>query len=146
MERYDCNLLIIGVPFILKAGKALRERKAEIRIQFKQITNRLFEKSAINELVMRMQPDEAIYLKMLLKMPGDGFEMQISELDLTYKHRHKEYTVQDAYEKLILDVINGSHINFVRSDELEESWKIFTPLIKRLEKSKIVPYPYIFGR
>lgn len=51
----------------------------------------------------------------------------------------------DAYERLILDVFLGSQINFVRSDELAEAWRIFTPLLHKIEKEKIRPIPYVYG-
>lgn len=62
-----------GVPFILKAGKALDERKAEIRVQFKSVAAELFGNdpdTTRNELVIRLQPNEAIYMKMNMKLPG----------------------------------------------------------------------------
>ena len=52
----------------------------------------------------------------------------------------------DAYERLILDVFLGSQIHFVRSDELAEAWRIFTPLLHKIENEKIQPIPYIYGR
>jgi glucose-6-phosphate 1-dehydrogenase len=52
----------------------------------------------------------------------------------------------DAYERLILDVFLGSQINFVRSDELAEAWRIFTPLLHKIEKEGIKPLPYVYGR
>ena len=51
----------------------------------------------------------------------------------------------DAYERLILDVFIGSRVNFVRSDELAEAWRIFTPLLHRIEKEKVYPIPYQYG-
>ncbi|KII68737.1 Glucose-6-phosphate 1-dehydrogenase [Thelohanellus kitauei] len=116
--------------------RALKEKSAEVRVQFKPISNGLFEKSAINELVIKMQPDE---------LPGEGFNLHITELDLTYKDRHKDFQIHDAYVKLIMDIINGTQVHFVRSDEVEEAWKIFTPVLKNLEDSKIQPIPYVFG-
>ena len=52
----------------------------------------------------------------------------------------------DAYERLILDVFLGSQTNFVRSDELAEAWRIFTPILHKIENAKIKPIPYKFGR
>jgi glucose-6-phosphate 1-dehydrogenase len=104
-ERWD------GVPFILKCGKgsittasivlllllllislslALNERKAEIRIQFKDVPGNIFSgKVSRNELVIRVQPDEAMYTKVLTKKPGMHFDPLETELDLTYKLRYK---------------------------------------------------------
>jgi len=82
-ERWD------GVPFILKCGKALNERKAEVRVQFKDVPGDIFNgKSRRNELVIRLQPNEAMYVKTMTKQPGMSFEPLESELDLTYKSRY----------------------------------------------------------
>eukprot|EP00455_Lapot_gusevi_P031099 TRINITY_DN3359_c0_g1_i2.p1 TRINITY_DN3359_c0_g1~~TRINITY_DN3359_c0_g1_i2.p1 ORF type:complete len:545 (-),score=173.34 TRINITY_DN3359_c0_g1_i2:97-1731(-) len=134
-----------GVPFILKCGKGLNERKAEVRIRFKSVPGRLYrDRAPPNELVLRVQPDEAIYLKLVTKKPGLSTSLLQSELDLTYKSRG--YPVQyDAYERLILDAIRGDHYLFVRTDELEWSWRIFTPVLHRLESERIQPFIYPFG-
>ncbi|UYV66389.1 G6PD [Cordylochernes scorpioides] len=79
-----------GVPFFLRCGKALNERKAEIRLQFKDVVGDIFEGSCKrNELVMRVQPGEAIYLKMMTKIPATAFKMEESEMELTYNDRYK---------------------------------------------------------
>lgn len=136
-----------GVPFILRCGKALNERKAEVRIQFKDVAGDIFPAGEVkrNELVIRVQPDEAVYLKMMTKSPGMTFGCEETELDLSYKSRYKDSKLPDAYERLILDVFTGSQIHFVRSDELYEAWRIFTPLLHKIEKEKPKPIPYKYG-
>jgi len=134
-----------GVPFILKCGKALNERKAEIRIQFKKSPAPLFLGQPPNELVIRVQPDEAIYVKLNQKTPGLSSTLTQSELDLTYKSRFEKTRLPDAYERLIYDVVRGDHNLFVRSDELEAAWKIFTPVLHKIDEGKIEPTLYPFG-
>jgi glucose-6-phosphate 1-dehydrogenase len=134
-----------GVPFILKCGKALRERKAEIRIQFKEKVPRLFNKVYRNELVMRVQPDMSIYIKTNLKQPGLSNTTTMGELDMTYSEAFADAYLPDAYERLILDVLMGHSENFVRDDELHVAWKIFTPLLQRIDTEGIVPIKYPFG-
>ncbi|UXI22214.1 hypothetical protein NH340_JMT08157 [Sarcoptes scabiei] len=135
-----------GVPFVLRCGKALNERKTEIRIQFREVSGDIFDKQCRrNELVIRVQPEEAIYIKMMTKAPGISFHLEETELDLTYKNRYKDVILPDAYERLILDVFIGSQMHFVRTDELNEAWRIFTPLLEEIEKKKIVPLPYNRG-
>ncbi|CAF1175747.1 unnamed protein product [Adineta steineri] len=145
-----------GVPFILRAGKALNEKKAEIRIQFRSTPGGMFDddnhgsdpngKLARDELVIRVQPNEAIYLKLNTKRPGEmGFSIEETELDLTYGNRYKGVKLPDAYERLILDVFMGSKINFVRSDELEQAWRIVDPILEEIDKKKIPVIPYTFG-
>lgn len=139
-ERWD------GVPFILRCGKALNERKAEVRIQYKDVPGDIFGgKPKRNELVIRVQPGEALYVKMMTKTPGITFDMEETELDLTYGSRYKEVKLPDAYERLILDVFCGSQMHFVRSDELSEAWRIFTPLLHDIEEKKPAPIPYVYG-
>lgn len=72
-------------------------------------------------------------------------ETVISELDLTYHRRFSDLIIPDAYESLILDVLKGDHSNFVRNDELDAAWKIFTPILHQIDKEKIKPHPYAFG-
>jgi len=138
-----------GVPFIMKAGKALNDRKAEIRIQFKETPALAMmfpnQEFARNELVMRIQPDEAIYLKCSMKAPGLRTTPMTSELDLSYKARYADHYNPDAYTRLILDVLRGKEATFVRSDELMESWRIWTPLLQALDEQKVKPIPYKFG-
>lgn len=136
-----------GIPFILKCGKALNQKKTEIRVQFKLPVNNLFSDLSPNELVMRVSPDEAVYLKMSTKQPGLEGGIRHTELNLSYKDRFKEEAkdLPDAYERLINDVYRGDHNLFVRNDELEAAWNIFTPILHRLEKEKIKPITYQFG-
>jgi glucose-6-phosphate 1-dehydrogenase len=138
-----------GVPFILKAGKALDERKAEIRIQFKKAPGAegMFGGQHIpsNELVLRLQPNEAIYMKTNVKSPGLKTIPVASELNLSYEERYVNSEIFDAYTRLILEVIRGRQATFVRDDELKAAWAIFTPLLHQIEKEKIRPILYEYG-
>ncbi|CAG8452918.1 3726_t:CDS:2 [Acaulospora colombiana] len=134
-----------GVPFILKCGKALNEQKTEIRVQFQDVPGNVFKDAPRNELVIRVQPGEAVYMKMTNKLPGLSMETVISELDLTYHRRFSDFKIPDAYEALILDVLKGDHSNFVRNDELDAAWKIFTPVLHQIDNEKIKPIPYAYG-
>jgi len=139
-ERWD------GVPFIMKAGKALNEQKTEIRIQFKDVTSGIFKDIPRNELVMRIQPNESVYIKMNSKLPGLSMQTVVTELDLTYRRRFSDLKIPEAYESLVLDCIKGDHSNFVRDDELDASWRIFTPLLHYLDDNKeIIPMEYPYG-
>lgn len=134
------------MPFILRCGKALNERKAEVRIQYRDVPGDIFHGAAVrNELVLRVQPGEAIYCKVMTKTPGMSFKLEETELDLTYNTRYKNARLPDAYERLILDVFVGSQMHFVRTDELAEAWRIFTPLLHAIETEKPTPIPYAYG-
>ncbi|ODQ77724.1 hypothetical protein BABINDRAFT_67036 [Babjeviella inositovora NRRL Y-12698] len=136
-----------GVPIVLRAGKALDEGKVEIRIQFKQVAKGLFTDVNRNELVMRIQPNEAVYMKLNNKTPGLSLATTTSELDLTYANRYsKDFWIPEAYESLIRDCLLGNHANFVRDDELEISWKLFTPLLEKIEAADgPTPFLYPYG-
>ena len=67
---------------------------------------------------MRLQPDEAVYMKMVMKKPGLEMNTIVSELDLTYKERYTDAHIPEAYERLILDAIRGDQQHFVRRHAL----------------------------
>lgn len=153
MTMYIDNARWEGVPFILRAGKALNERKSEVRVQFRKAagSNMLFPGVGLgqhglerNELVMRLQPDEAVYMKMNIKAPGLAGDPVLSELDLSYRTRYpdKFSKLPDAYTRLILQVLRGDSSAFVRDDELREAWRIFTPLLHAIDGGAIDPIPY----
>lgn len=142
-----------GVPFIMRAGKALNERKSEVRVQFRRPagSNLLFPDMAENghalgrnELVMRLQPNEAVYMKVNIKSPGLAGDPVMSELDLSYNTRFPDMfsKLPDAYTRLILQVLRGDSSAFVRDDELREAWKIFTPLLHAIDGGAIEPIKY----
>lgn len=140
-----------GVPFLMKAGKALHNRRAEIRVQFRHVPGNLYNKNfgtdldqATNELVIRVQPDEAIYLKINNKVPGLGMRLDRSNLNLLYAARYSK-EIPDAYERLILDAIEGERRLFIRSDELDAAWSLFTPVLKEIEEKKVTPEYYPYG-
>ncbi|KAF4359313.1 glucose-6-phosphate 1-dehydrogenase, chloroplastic-like [Cannabis sativa] len=140
-----------GVPFLMKAGKALHTRRAEIRVQFRHVPGNLYKQNfgtdldkATNELVLRVQPDEAIYLKINNKVPGLGMRLDRSDLNLLYRARYPR-EIPDAYERLVLDAIEGERRLFIRSDELDAAWTLFTPLLNELEVKKIAPELYPYG-
>ena len=108
----------------LRAWTALNEAKVEVRVQFKDVTQGIFAEISRNELVVRIQPEEAVYLKVNTKTPGYTFQVIPSEMDLTYNRRFTETVIPSAYEALILDALKGDHSNFVRDDELDVAWKV----------------------
>lgn len=137
-----------GVPFLIRAGKALDGRMTEIRILFREVPGNLFCKyggcPAANELVIRVQPDEAVHFRIVNKIPGLGLKIEPRNLDLSYQSAFKQ-EIPEAYESLLLDVIRGEKSLFIRNDELAAAWDIFTPLLHTLERERVVPEPYEFG-
>lgn len=137
-----------GVPFLLRAGKGLSKKITEIKVQFKDVPANIFSEivphMAPNELVIRVQPEAMIALKIVNKMPGLALSLSESYLDLSYESAF-ETRVPEAYELLLLDVIRGDRSLFIRSDELESAWDIFTPVLHELENKRIQPTIYPFG-
>jgi glucose-6-phosphate 1-dehydrogenase len=135
-----------GVPFLLKCGKGLDERCAEIHIQFNDVPGNLYTSSKMqpNELVIRIQPEEAIYFKIMNKVVGYGNRLTETQLDFSYKTKY-HVEIPDAYARLFLDVLEGNESNFINEEELRVQWKIFTPILKELEKNHVVPEGYSFG-
>eukprot|EP00882_Tetradesmus_deserticola_P002300 GHRQ01002455.1.p1 GENE.GHRQ01002455.1~~GHRQ01002455.1.p1 ORF type:complete len:526 (+),score=252.21 GHRQ01002455.1:167-1744(+) len=139
-----------GVPFVLRAGKALNERSVVVRIQLHENPVPLFgsqgaQQQMRNEFVMRLQPGEAIYAKMVVKKPGLEMATDMSELDLSYGERYSDVKIPDAYERLILDCIRGDQQHFVRRDELRAAWSIFTPLLHAIDRGEAQLEPYEYG-
>ncbi|KAG6781390.1 hypothetical protein POTOM_014290 [Populus tomentosa] len=140
-----------GVPFLIKAGKALHKKRTEIRVQFRHVPGNLYNQDfgndldlATNELVIRVQPDEAIDLKINNKVPGLGMRLDRSNLNLLYAARYSK-EIPDAYERLLLDAIEGERRLFIRSDELDAAWALFTPVLKELEEKNVIPEYYPYG-
>jgi glucose-6-phosphate 1-dehydrogenase len=137
-----------GVPFFIKAGKGLDTRVSEIRIQFRPKARNIFSdiRPALpdNALVIRVQPDEAIYFRIVNKQPGLKLELVDTDLDLKYVSTFSE-PIPEAYEALILDALRGDKGVFIRNDEVAAAWDIFTPALHELEEKAIKPELYDFG-
>lgn len=137
-----------GVPFFIIAGKGLNTRMTEIRVRFMDVPSNIFQRNGnrlgANELVIRVQPDAGISLRVINKVPGLGIRLDESNLDLSYEAAYSGTEIPDAYESLILDVIKGDKSLFIRSDELEAAWDVFTPVLHEIDALKVRPdiYPY----
>jgi glucose-6-phosphate 1-dehydrogenase len=117
-----------GVPFYLRTGKRLANRYSEIVIEFKPQVHSIFPFNASdelrNQLVMRLQPEENVTLYTMSKQPGLGSGMVLhpTALDLTGNSKPMGRS-NDAYERLLLDVINNDQTLFMRRDEVENAWR-----------------------
>lgn len=137
-----------GVPFLIEAGKALDQRINEVHIRFRGIPAGLFGNTGVvmhpNELVIRIQPDESIVLRIMNKQPGLQLELGPADLNLHY-HSTFSTLIPDAYECLLLDVIEGDRSLFIRADELAAAWDIFTPVLHQSEAQRVAPEIYPYG-
>jgi len=125
-----------GVPFFLRTGKALPRQSSVIVIQFKESPNRIFKDEAVpNRLIISIQPEQEISLLFESKVPGVQMKLKAVEMDFTYKDSHLEAS-PEAYETLLLDVMEGDPTLFMRSDQVEAAWKAVTPIINAWTKGK----------
>ncbi len=121
-----------GVPFYVRSGKRLAKRVTEIAIQFRAVPHALFGKAqeelAPNQLVIRIQPDEGITLRVAAKVPGQVTRIRDVNMDFRYG---ASFGVQlaEAYERLILDCILGDSTLYARRDMTERGWELVMPIL-----------------
>lgn len=140
-----------GVPFYLRTGKRLANKYSEIVVYFKRPILNLFsdsyKKLPNNKLIIRLQPDEGIDIQILSKQSGLGHKhnLKIANFSLNFEDSCISSKTIDAYERLLLEVISGIQILFVRRDEIEGSWKWVDSVVKSWELEKSVPKLYRAG-
>ncbi len=128
-----------GVPFYIRCGKRLPKRVTEIAIHFKQVPLPLFgwkndAGNAPNMLVLNIQPEEGIMLSIGAKKPGPINQIETVKLDFSYTESFGA-NPPEAYERLLLDSMNGDATLFTRSDEVNVAWAITTDIIKAWEEN-----------
>jgi glucose-6-phosphate 1-dehydrogenase len=125
-----------GVPIFLRTGKALRQRLTEVVIRFKDAPHLRVggrrQRGIPTLLVIRLQPDEGILLRIGAKRPGGRFEMVPAGLKLEYKRLARQ-ELPDAYVNVLSEVLAGGHTVFPSGKEIERSWEIVDPLIQTWE-------------
>ncbi|MBE2185764.1 MAG: glucose-6-phosphate dehydrogenase [Rhodothermales bacterium] len=131
-----------GVPFVLTTGKALRERVSEIVVTFRTPPVAFFRdvegaSVAPNQLRFELQPDEAFTLSFGVKRPGDGFVVVPQHFSFDYNQAFGEPA--PAYRTLVEDIIRGDQTLFVHADEVEASWTLYDPVLRR--SRTVYPYP-----
>ncbi len=140
-----------GAPFYMRTGKRLSARHTEIAIRFKDAPHSIFgsgvERMKGNALVITLQPNEGIQLRLNIKDPGPGGMRIVSApLDMSFaKDLGREVRMPDAYERLLMDVIRGDQTLFMRGDEVEAAWAWIDPIIKAAEAGALTPVPYAQG-
>jgi glucose-6-phosphate 1-dehydrogenase len=141
-----------GVPFYLRTGKRMPRRTTEIYIQFKEVPHNVFsERGATtkpNKLVIGLQPEETIRLLVMAKMPGldrDGIRLREVPLDLGLANAFADRRRRIAYERLLLDLIEGDPTLFVRRDEVEAQWAWIDGIRAAWAEAGSTPRPYAAG-
>ncbi len=121
-----------GVPFYLRSGKKLRKKVSEISVQFRRPPHQLFGSHCelfTNSLSLCIQPNEGLHLRFAAKIPDHGMEMQPAHMEFTYEDSFRGHSIPEAYERLLLDALNGDASLFARSDEIELAWKFIDPIV-----------------
>ncbi len=134
-----------GVPFYLRSGKRLKRRTTEIAIHFRPVPHLMFSQTMggrieANTLILQVQPDEGIHLQIQAKNPGSRMCLMPVSLDFSYP---REVSLT-AYERVLLDCMEGDQMLFVREDGVDLSWSILSPLIEALESREVLPESFLY--
>ncbi len=121
-----------GVPFFLRSGKAMSCQTTQVVIQFRRAPHMLFDLGPesgheANRLVLQVQPAEGIQLHFHTKVPDAGMKLRLTDLSFRFKEKFRS-TMPEAYQRLLLDVMNGDASLFSRADEVELAWGIVDPI------------------
>jgi len=122
-----------GVPFYLRTGKRLKAGQSAVSICFKHPPQQLFKNTKVEQLypnwvLMGIQPDECLRMEITVKEPGLTMRTRTTSLDASFRQENEQST--DAYEDLLLDVIEGDRSLFLRYDEVAAAWKVVDPILK----------------
>ncbi len=149
MKLFVDNWRWAGVPFYLRSAKRMPKKVTEIAIHFKSAPLPLFGREQMadlggNVLAVRIQPDEGITLGLGSKVPGQSIEIAPVTMEFRYA---SSFGVEapEAYERLLLDALNGDGTLFTRGDEVEASWRFITPIHEAWEAKKVEPELYEAG-
>ena len=141
-----------GVPFYLRTGKRMPDRHSEIAIEFKPVPHSMFAarggKLQPNTLIIRLQPEEYVRLLVMAKEPGldrEGIRLREVPLDLSLDTEFAGTRRRIAYERLLLDLIEGDPTLFVRRDEVEAQWTWIDQIRSGWEANAVKPRPYTAG-
>lgn len=121
-----------GVPIYVRTGKRLPARVTEVALQFHRVPHLAFEgllsrRLNPNVLILRIQPDEGISLEFGAKVPGEEFRVQSVTMDFSYQSTFGDRDDSDGYPRLLYDAMLGDATLFIRSDEVEQAWRIVAP-------------------
>ncbi|MGB7373840.1 glucose-6-phosphate dehydrogenase [Pontixanthobacter sp.] len=141
-----------GVPFYLRTGKRLPQRRTEIVVQFRCVPHSIFAgkgaKMEANRLVIGIQPEENISLNLMAKVPGlgrEGIRLRSVPLDIAMPDAFVGQHRRIAYERLLLDLIEGDQTLFVRRDEVEAQWDWIDAIRANWAQNGLTPKTYTAG-
>ena len=140
-----------GVPFYMRTGKRMPNKRTEIVVNFKQLPHNIFKDSfhdlPANKLVIHLQPNEGVDVMMLNKIPGiDGnIKLQQTKLDLSFSETFKKNRIFGGYEKLILEALRGNPTLFLSREEIELAWRWVDSIQAAWAHNHTAPKPYPAG-
>ena len=142
LRMYVDNWRWQGVPFYLRTGKAMADKVTEILIQFRRPPHMMFtvrpgEEPSPNLLSLCLQPDEGVHLRFGVKVPDQGMLTEPESMEFHYDSAFREQAIPEAYERLLQDALEGDASLFIRSDHIEEAWRIVDPLLQEQEGEAI---------
>lgn len=150
LKLYIDNWRWGDIPFYIRTGKRLPTKVTEVVVHFKPTPHKLFcfnetGRNSDNQLVIRIQPDEGMLLKFGVKLPGAGFNVRDVNMDFHYSSLADSF-IPEAYQRLLLDCMQGDSTLYTRSDAIEEAWKFVDPILDAWkEKPDIQVYGYPAG-
>jgi glucose-6-phosphate 1-dehydrogenase len=148
MKLYIDNWRWKDVPFYLRTGKRLQERRSLVAVRFKQPPMQLFQGSGIyqphpNWLLIGIQPEDAVRMEISAKVPG--LEMRTRQIVMDASVSTPGERKAEAYEELLLDVIKGDRSLFLRYDEVKAAWVVVDPVMQRWAQDEQLPLQYPAG-
>jgi len=136
-----------GVPFYLRSGKNLSLKSTEIAIQFKGVPHLMFQVDPEKDITpdvlsLCIQPNEGIHLRFQAKEPGSGMETRPVTMEFHYAGEFGAGALPEAYERLLLDALNGDASLFARADEIELAWSLIDPVLEKWEGEEAPPLAF----
>ena len=136
------------MPFYLRTGKRMPQQISLIAIRFKPPPQLLFRETPLetiepNWIVLSLQPDESMHMEIHARQPGQAMNTRVLQLNASYRKTHE--TPLDAYETLLLDVIEGDRSLFLRFDEVEWAWRVVDPILKQWAQDREFIHTYPAG-
>jgi len=135
-----------GVPFYLRTGKCMPRQHSMIAIRFKHPPQQLFRETPLesidpNWVLLSIQPEESMHMEIHVKQPGLDMNTRVMQMNASFRGTNEQ--TLDAYETLLLDVIEGDRSLFIRFDEAEWAWRVIDPILKfwTVEREYIPTYP-----
>ena len=132
------------MPFYLRSGKALGAKVTEVAIEFRQVPHSMFPGSPEtqfppNLLSLCLQPNEGMCLRFETKKPGAGMQTRSVDMSFRYERDFSQHKLPDAYERLLLDALNGDASLFARGDEVELAWGIIDSILEGWDSEHAPP-------